>query len=283
MNIQSAISREIFVPRDEKLLVAIEVRRRMKKKGLSFLNAGRKRDYLTYLCLSVTNSRPAQVLVTKVKRYRGTRQFAKRSQWSVEQLRQVNGINPDKDTPEFDLVFDRTTDQWVASSAAEKCMFVQVLYHACQNYWETKLAQANPASPGDQKIPGAPENKKSPGAPSQTSFVNCQQKLMGDACSVNMVIYRCKIFLNRMKNSMTANQGRPQREAAAVKASRSRSRSSPSPPVVRKMGNVMRRASQVLSERGERLMRADDKTSHLMHGAKQFAEAAQKNKLPPLK
>uniref|UniRef100_A0A8C2DMK7 Syntaxin binding protein 6 (amisyn), like n=2 Tax=Cyprinus carpio TaxID=7962 RepID=A0A8C2DMK7_CYPCA len=144
MNIQSAISREIFVPRDEKLLVAIEVRRRMKKKGLSFLNAGRKRDYLTYLY----------------------------------------------------------------------------------------------------------------------------------ACSVNMVIYRCKIFLNRMKNSMTANQGRPQREA--VKASRSRSRSSPSPPVVRKMGNVMRRASQVLSERGERLMRADDKTSHLMHGAKQFAEAAQK-------
>ncbi|XP_016123330.1 syntaxin binding protein 6 (amisyn), like isoform X2 [Sinocyclocheilus grahami] len=273
MNIQSAISREIFVPRDEKLLVAIEVRRRMKRKGLSFLNAGRKRDYLTYLCLSVTNSRPAQVLITKVKKYRGTRPLAKRSQWSVEQLRQVNGINPDKDTPEFDLVFDRTTDQWVASSAAEKCMFVQVLYHACQNYWEAKLAQANPASPADQKTPGAPENKKSPGAPSQTSFVNCQQKLMGDACSVNMVIYRCKIFLNRMKNSMTANQGQPQREAA-VKASRSRS--SPSPPAVRKMGNVMRRASQVLSERGERLMRADDKTSHLLHGAKQFAEAAQK-------
>ncbi|XP_052390938.1 syntaxin-binding protein 6 isoform X1 [Carassius gibelio] len=253
MNIQSAISREIFVPRDEKLLVAIEVMRRMKNKGLSFLRAGRKRDYLTYLCLSVTNSRPAQVLITKVKRYRGTRQFAKRSQWSVEQLRQVNGINPDKDTPEFDLVFDRTTDQWVASSAAEKCIFVQVLYHACQNYWGAKLAQANPASPGDQKTPGAPENKKSPGAPSQTSFVNCQQKLMGDACSVNMVIYRCKIFLSRMKNSLTANQGRPRREAAAVKASRSRSRSSPSPPAVRKMGNVMRRASQVLSERGERL------------------------------
>ncbi|RXN26768.1 syntaxin-binding 6-like isoform X1 [Labeo rohita] len=258
MNIQSAISREIFAPKDEKLLVAIEVRRRTKRKGLSFLNASRKRDYLTYLCLSVTNSKPAQVLITKVKRYRGTRQLAKRSQWSVEQLRQVNGINPDKDTPEFDLVFERTTDQWVASSAAEKCMFVQVLYHACQNYWEAKLAQANSASPGDQKVPGAPENKKSTGAPSQTNFVNCQQKLMGDACSVNMVIYRCKIFLNRMKNSMTPNQGRPQREA------------------VRKMGNMMRRASQVLSERGERLMRADDKTSHLLHGAKQFAEAAQK-------
>jgi len=52
MNIQSAISREIFVPNDEKLLVAIEVRRRMKRKGLSFLNANRKRDYSTFLCLS---------------------------------------------------------------------------------------------------------------------------------------------------------------------------------------------------------------------------------------
>ncbi|XP_067273339.1 syntaxin binding protein 6 (amisyn), like [Pseudorasbora parva] len=268
MNIQSAISREIFVPRDEKLLVAIEVRRRAKRKGLSF----RKKDYLTFLCLSVTtNSRPAQVFITKVKRYQGTRQFAKRSQWSVEQLRQVNGINPDKDTPEFDLVFDRNSDQWVASSAAEKCMFVQVLHHACQNYWEAKLG--NPSSPGEQKIPGAPESKKSPGAPCQTNFVNCQKKLMGDACSVNMVIYRCKIFLNRMKNSMTANQGRLQREAAAVKPSR---RSSPSPPAVKKMGNVMRRASQVLSERGERLVRADEKTSHFFHGAKQFAEAAQK-------
>ncbi|XP_026147154.1 syntaxin-binding protein 6-like [Carassius auratus] len=180
MSFQSAISREIFVPRDEKVLVAIEVRRRMKRKALSFLNAGRKRDYLTYLCLSVTNSRPAQVLITKVKRFRGTRQLAERSQWSVEQLRQVNGINPNKDTPEFDLVFDRTTDQWMASSAAEKCMFVQVLYHACQNYWEAKLAQASAASPADQKTPGATENKKSPGAPSQTSFVNCQQKLMGE-------------------------------------------------------------------------------------------------------
>ncbi len=75
-------------------------------------------------------------------------------------------------------MFDRTTDQWGASSAAEKCVFVQVLYHACNNYWKAKLAQANPASLADQKTAGAPENKKSPGAPSQTSFVNCQQKLM---------------------------------------------------------------------------------------------------------
>ncbi|XP_065119774.1 syntaxin binding protein 6 (amisyn), like [Paramisgurnus dabryanus] len=271
MNIQSAINRELFIPRDEKLLVAIEVRRRRtRRKRLYFLNAGRKKDYLTFLCLSVTNSRPAQVLITKVKRYRGSRQLSKRSQWSVKQLRQVNGINPNKDSPEFDLVFDYTSDQWEASSAAEKCMFVQILYHACQNYWEATLGQNNPVSPGDQKIPEAPENKKSHGAPQQTDFVNCQPKLMGDACSVNMVIYRCKIFLKRMKNSMISNKGQFRGEGPAVKTSKS----SPSPPVVRKMGNVMRRASQVLSERGDHLMKVDDKNNQLFHGAK--SEAAQK-------
>ncbi|XP_051955030.1 syntaxin-binding protein 6-like [Xyrauchen texanus] len=264
MNIQAAIRYEIFVPRDEKLLVAIEVRRRLKRKSLSFLSAGRKRNYLTFLCLSVTNTRPAQIFITKVKKYPGSRQFSKRSQWSIEHLRQVNGIHPNKDSPEFDLVFDRVSDQWEASSAAEKCMFVQVLYHACQNYWEAKLSQENPVTPGEPKIPGAIEIKKSHGAPCQTDFVNCQPKLMGDACSVNMVIYRCKIFLNRMKNSMISNQA-PEL-----------SKASPSLPVVKKMGNTTMRSSQVLSERGERLMKADEKTSHFLHGAKQFAEAAQK-------
>lgn len=46
--------------------------------------------------------------------------------------------------------------------------------------------------------------------------------------------------------------------------------------MVQKMGNVMRRASQVLSEHGERVMKVEDKTSHLFHGAKPFSEAAQK-------
>ena len=38
MNIQSAISREIFAPQDEKLLVAIEVKKRTRRR-LPFLTA----------------------------------------------------------------------------------------------------------------------------------------------------------------------------------------------------------------------------------------------------
>ncbi|KAI4896462.1 hypothetical protein NFI96_022330 [Prochilodus magdalenae] len=298
MNIQSAISREIFAPRDEKLLVAIEVKKRRRSR-LPFLTAGRKRDYVTFLCLSVANKRPAQVFITKVKRYPGSPHFAKRSQWSVEQLRRVDGSNPNKDSPEFDLGFDHNYDQWVAGSAAEKCMFVQILYHACQNYWEGRLGPASVGTSGDQKGPAAPgdqpgapgvvERKKVQSALRPTEFTNCQSKLLGDACSVNMVIYRCKIFLNRMRNSMISGQGHPQGDsqkgesecstakastakastakastakastakastakASTAKASTTKaSRPPSSPPAERSMGSVVRRASQVFSDRGD--------------------------------
>lgn len=47
---------------------------------------------------SVTNKRPAQLLITKVKQFGGSAPFTRRSQWSVEQLRQVDGIDPNKVT-----------------------------------------------------------------------------------------------------------------------------------------------------------------------------------------
>ncbi|XP_076129020.1 syntaxin binding protein 6 (amisyn), like [Alosa pseudoharengus] len=49
MSMQSTINRDIFVPLDQKLLVAIEVKRRNRRK-LPFLSAGRK--YATFICLS---------------------------------------------------------------------------------------------------------------------------------------------------------------------------------------------------------------------------------------
>ncbi|KAG5285245.1 hypothetical protein AALO_G00001170 [Alosa alosa] len=60
--------------------------------------------------------------------------FVRRSQWSIAQLRQVNGIDPNRDSPEFDLTFDTAFDQWVASSCGEKGIFVQVLHTTCQQH-----------------------------------------------------------------------------------------------------------------------------------------------------
>lgn len=103
-----------------------------------------------------------------------------------------------QDTPEFDLVFDHTVDQWVAPSSADKCIFVQILYQACQSYWkrqEGSPAQAGPSVKGQetrqqiQVTPGPvdrapPTVSTSQPAPvkacvslPRTQFINCQSKL----------------------------------------------------------------------------------------------------------
>ncbi|GAA6218590.1 syntaxin-binding protein 6-like isoform X1 [Lates japonicus] len=289
MNIQSAINKEIFIPRDERMLVAVEVRRR-KRKRMSFLPTGAKGDYATFICVSVTNTRPHQLLITKVKQFGGSSSFTRRSQWTVEQLRQVNGINPNKDSPEFDLVFDNAVDQWVASSSAEKCIFVQILYHACQTYWEGKagslgkarklgkLGSQRRASQGAHREIGAGPSEASPGPafrtlqarrksyvpPKQAEFINCQSKLTGDACTMNLVLYRCKAFLNRMKNMIATQSRSPGRGQPEKRATGST------------MGNVVHRMNVALGERGDRLTRAEDKTVELMHKAQQFADTAHK-------
>ncbi|KAM7367490.1 hypothetical protein PAMP_013782 [Pampus punctatissimus] len=282
MNIQSYINKEVFFPHDERMLVAVEVKRR-KRKRLSFLPTGTKGDYTTFICVSVTNTKPHQLLITKVKQFGGSSTFTRRSQWTVEQLRQVNGINPNKDSPEFDLMLDNTVDQWVASSAAEKCIFIQILYHACQSHWERKAGKLGKVglqrrgSQGAHHDVGAGPSDPSPASasrtlqarrksyipPKQTEFINCQSKLTGDACTMNLVIYRCKAFLNRMKNMIIANQ--------------SRSRGQHGQRVIgRTMGNVVHRMNVTLGERGNRLTRAEDKTVELMYKAQQFADSAHK-------
>ncbi|XP_056219544.1 syntaxin binding protein 6 (amisyn), like isoform X2 [Seriola aureovittata] len=258
MNIQSAINKDVFIPRDERLLVAVEVRRR-KRKRMSFLPTGAKGDYATFICVSVTNTRPHQLLITKVKQFGGSSSFTRRSQWTVEQLRQVNGINQRK-----------------------------ILFHACQTYWEGKagtlgkagrLGKQSPqgrASQGAHRETGAGPSDSSSGStsralqarrksyvpPKQTEFINCQSKLTGDACTMNLVIYRCKAFLNRMKNMMVAKQRR--------------SPGQPGQCVTGTMGNVVQRVNVALGERGDRLTRAEDKTVELMHKAQQFADTAHK-------
>ncbi|KAG7328459.1 hypothetical protein KOW79_008403 [Hemibagrus wyckioides] len=150
MTARSAINKEIFIPHNERMLAAVQVKRRTKKK-IPFLATGGQGDYMTFICLSVTNKKPTEISITKVKQFEGSSSFVRRSQWSLDQLRQVNGIDPNRDCPEFDLTFENAFDQWVAGSAGDKCMFVQVLHNTCQRY----SAERKP------------------------EFVNCQSKLLG--------------------------------------------------------------------------------------------------------
>uniref|UniRef100_A0A8C9W8W8 Syntaxin binding protein 6 (amisyn), like n=1 Tax=Scleropages formosus TaxID=113540 RepID=A0A8C9W8W8_SCLFO len=54
MSAKSAINKDIFTPRDEKMLAAVQVRRRTKKK-IPFLATGGQGEYMTYICLSVSS------------------------------------------------------------------------------------------------------------------------------------------------------------------------------------------------------------------------------------
>lgn len=53
-------------------------------------------NWFVFLFSTVTNKKPTHVSITKVKQFQGSSAFVKRSQWTIEQLRQVNGIDPNK-------------------------------------------------------------------------------------------------------------------------------------------------------------------------------------------
>ena len=51
MSSKSTINKEVFTPNDEKMLAAVQVKRRTKKK-IPFLATGGQGDYMTFICLS---------------------------------------------------------------------------------------------------------------------------------------------------------------------------------------------------------------------------------------
>lgn len=186
MSAKLAINKEIFAPHNERMLVAVQVKRRTKKK-IPFLATGGQGEYLTYICLSVTNKKPALVSITKVKQFEGTTSFVRRSQWMLEQLRQVNGIDPNRDCAEFDLVFENAFDQWVASTASEKCTFFQILHNISQRY----LSDRKP------------------------EFINCQSKVLGGnsilhsaANSVTSAVQKASQALNERDERLSRAEDR---------------------------------------------------------------------------
>lgn len=186
MSAKPAINKEIFAPHNERMLAAVQVKRRTKKK-IPFLATGGQGEYLTYICLSVTNKKPALVSITKVKQFEGTTSFVRRSQWMLEQLRQVNGIDPNRDCAEFDLVFENAFDQWVASTASEKCTFFQILHNISQRY----LSDRKP------------------------EFINCQSKVLGGnsilhsaANSVTSAVQKASQALNERDERLSRAEDR---------------------------------------------------------------------------
>lgn len=276
MNNQNGLNKELFVPSGELLLVAVEVQR-AQRRYRSLLST-RKRGNTTFLCVSVTKRKPQQLYISKVKRTGDS--LNRKSQWTVQELRQVNGINPHKDTPEFELTFDNSVDHWVTRSAADKCIFVQVLYGACKTHLKGQpggIVITPGTQEGQKKTPVGPSvgpapspaprslraRRKSYVPPRQTHFINCQPKLTRDAHQINLVIYHCKALLNRVKSKMAAKQKQykdqehlGQHDQGGV------------------MRSLMQRMSVALRKRRSGLTQAEDRSVQLMQAAQRFAHTA---------
>uniref|UniRef100_A0A3Q2V5R1 Syntaxin binding protein 6 (amisyn) n=1 Tax=Haplochromis burtoni TaxID=8153 RepID=A0A3Q2V5R1_HAPBU len=144
MSAKSVINKEVFIPHDEKMLAAVQVKRRTKKK-IPFLATGGQGDYMTFICVSGQD---------KLKNLLFSLHFFFCFNHSLDLVcvyTQCKTKPVISDCPEFDLMFDTAFDQWVAGSSGEKCTFIQILHHTCQRYSSARKPE----------------------------FVNCQSKLLG--------------------------------------------------------------------------------------------------------
>ncbi|KAK0150268.1 Syntaxin-binding protein 6 [Merluccius polli] len=244
-------------------LVSFDLGMERLKHGISWVG-------MTWKCMgtlgetrSVTNKKPSQLSLTKVKQFQGSSAFTRRSQWTIDQLRQINGIDPNKDCPEFDLMFDNAFDQWAASSAGEKCTFVQILHHTCQRYTPSRKPEFVNCQ---AKLMGG---KESPGA-ANCSAVPEPRALLTTVESSASNSRRRRVFLSKMRKEMVVHRGHLLRQGNSILHTAADS-----------VTSAVQKASQALNERGERLGRAEDKTADMMNSAEQFAVTAHKVRPSP--
>lgn len=109
----------------------------------------------------------------------------------------------------------------MANSSADKCIFVQILYHACQSYWKRKEGSAGKTGQAEkgqesqlqlQVAPGPvdgtppsvsttqPAQVKSRVTFSRPEFTNCQSKLTRGNCLLSL---KFSMFEKSKANSCT--------------------------------------------------------------------------------
>ncbi|KAK3700425.1 hypothetical protein QZH41_004483 [Actinostola sp. cb2023] len=108
--IRHNLQREVFKPSEERLYAVVNVTKAGKKKKASFL------------CAAVTIDKPETVSIYQVKKT-DKDTFKKKASWRFRDLKIIDGKDATKETPEFDLHFEKTY-KWVASSYAEKLNFI---------------------------------------------------------------------------------------------------------------------------------------------------------------
>ncbi|XP_031555794.1 exocyst complex component 1-like isoform X2 [Actinia tenebrosa] len=118
--IRHNLQREVFKPSEERLYAVVNVTKAGKKKKASFL------------CAAVTMDKPETVSLYQVKKT-DKDTYKKKATWRFRDLTIIDGKDATKDTPEFDLHFEKTY-KWVASSHTEKLNFIIALWKLCVRY-----------------------------------------------------------------------------------------------------------------------------------------------------
>ncbi|XP_068042860.1 exocyst complex component 1 isoform X1 [Anomalospiza imberbis] len=142
--IKHALQRDIFTPNDERLLSIVNVCKAGKKKRNCFL------------CATVTTERPVQVNVVKVKKSDKGDFYKRQTAWALRDLAVVDAKDAVKESPEFDLHFDKVY-KWVASSTVEKNTFISCIWKLNQRYLRKKIDFINVSSHLLEELPKVAE------------------------------------------------------------------------------------------------------------------------------
>ncbi|XP_048885678.1 exocyst complex component 1-like isoform X2 [Brienomyrus brachyistius] len=128
--LRHTLQREIFTPREQRLL------------AVSFVwKASRKRKS-AILCAAVSSEQKAsgEVVLMTVKAAKS--HYKLNDCWPASELTLVDGIDAVKETAEFHLHLDKVY-KWVSSSSAEKKAFVTCLWKINQRYLQDKVQFLN--------------------------------------------------------------------------------------------------------------------------------------------
>uniref|UniRef100_A0A8C4SIB0 Exocyst complex component 1-like n=1 Tax=Erpetoichthys calabaricus TaxID=27687 RepID=A0A8C4SIB0_ERPCA len=128
-SIRNCLQREIFTPKEERLLGTIQVWKAGKRRKTSIL------------CATVSSECPVQVSLVKVKiSDRG--QYKPCIYWTLRNMQLVDGRDAVKETCEFHLHLDKVY-KWVTNTCKEKYSFLICLWKLNQRYLQNKIKFVN--------------------------------------------------------------------------------------------------------------------------------------------
>lgn len=109
-----ALQQDVFNPGEERLISCCHVSKFLKKKKTSFL------------CLVGTTTVPFNISIIQIKQT-DKQTYKRKRNWSLAELKSVDGHSELYDTLEFDLYFDKVY-RWVSSSPKERYAFIHNLW-----------------------------------------------------------------------------------------------------------------------------------------------------------